>query len=150
MAIAPADLLDEKQVSLSLRARTKSGALREIIQMLVANGKIDNPQQFFEQLLARQEVHTTTVERQTAFAHLRTDSVDQIVLGIGRSNAGIPFGGGRRARLIFLIGLPQRLANEYLVCVGGFVRVLRDDKTRAALLRAKTSAQFVDLLRRAL
>jgi PTS system fructose-specific IIC component len=150
MAIAPADLLDEKQVSLNLRAHTKAGALREIVQLLGASGKIDDPEEFLKQLLARQEVHASTVERQVAFAHLRADLVDQIVLGIGRSASGIPFGRGRQARLIFLIGVPQRLANDYLICVGAFVRLLRHDATRGALLRAKTAAQFVDLLRQAL
>jgi mannitol/fructose-specific phosphotransferase system IIA component (Ntr-type) len=150
MAIAPADLLDDKQVSLHLRARTKVGAFREIVQLFAENDRIAKPEVFLKELLARQEIHASTVERQVAFAHLRTDLVDEIVLGIGRSDASIPFGNGQRARLIFLIGVPQRLANEYLICVGAFVRVLRDDKIRAALLRAKMPAQFADLLRQAL
>ena len=146
MAIALADLLDEKNVALQLRARKQANALREIIQLLAANGKIDHPEKFLGTVLAREQASPSAVERSVAFPHARTDLVDRIVLGIGRSRAGIPFGKGQRARLIFVIGVPQRLINDYLICVGTLARLLKDDVIRAALLHAKTPRQLLDAL----
>src|SRR5438874_11498528 len=146
MAIALADLLDEKQVILRLRSRKPANALREIVQLLAENGKIDQPEKFLEQVLAREQAHHTAVEHGVSFPHARTDLVDQIILGIGRSRAGIPFGKGQRARLIFVIGVPQRLINDYLICVGTLARLVKDDVTRAALLHAKTPRQLLDAL----
>ena len=149
MAIALADLLDEKQISLQLRARKQANALREIVQLLAANGKIDNPEKFLEQVLAREQSHPSEIQYGVAFPHARTDLVDQIVLGIGRSPAGIPFGKGERARLIFVIGVPQRLVNDYLICLGALARLIKNDATRDALMRAKTAAEFIETLRAA-
>ena len=147
MAIALTDLLDEKQVILGLRSRKVPNALREIIELLAQNAKIQNPQVFLEKVLAREEAHTSVVENGVAFPHARTDLVDAIVLGIGRSRAGIPFGhNGMRARLIFVIGVPERLVNDYLICVGTLVRLVRDDSIRSALLHAQTPREFVDTL----
>jgi len=146
MAIALADLLDEKNVALQLRARKQANALREIIQLLAANGKIGHPEKFLGTVLAREQASPSAVERSVAFPHARTDFVDRIVLGIGRSRAGIPFGKGQRARLIFVIGVPQRLINDYLICVGTLARLLKDDVIRAALLHAKTPRQLLDAL----
>ena len=147
MAIALTDLLDEKQVILGLRSRKVPNALREIIELLAQNAKIQNPQVFLEKVLAREEAHTSVVENGVAFPHARTDLVDAIVLGIGRSRAGIPFGhNGMRARLIFVIGVPERLVNDYLICVGTLVRLVRDDAIRSALLHAQTPRDFVDAL----
>jgi mannitol/fructose-specific phosphotransferase system IIA component (Ntr-type) len=146
MAIALADLLDEKDVVLQLRARKQANALREIVQLLAANGKIDHPEEFLDAVLAREQANPSAVEHGVAFPHARTDLVDQIVLGIGRSRAGVPFGEGRRARLIFVIGVPQRLINDYLICVGALARLVKDDVTRAALLHAKTPRQLLDAL----
>jgi len=102
---------------------------------------------FLEKVLAREEAHTSVVENGVAFPHARTDLVDAIVLGIGRSRAGIPFGhNGMRARLIFVIGVPERLVNDYLICVGMLVWLVRDDAIRSALLHAQTSREFVDTL----
>jgi mannitol/fructose-specific phosphotransferase system IIA component (Ntr-type) len=147
MAITLTDLLDEKQVILRLRSRKAPNALREITDLLAQNGKIDNPKAFFEKVLAREEAHASVVENGVAFPHARTDLVDEIVLGIGRSRAGIPFGhNGVRAQLIFVIGVPERLLNDYLICVGTLVRSMRDDTIRSALLHAQTPPEFIDAL----
>jgi mannitol/fructose-specific phosphotransferase system IIA component (Ntr-type) len=147
MALALSDLLDEKHVILQLRSRKLPNALREIIQVLVQNGKIDNPDAFFEQVLAREQAHPSAVENDVVFPHARTDLVDEIIVGIGRSRAGIPFRqNGVRARLIFVIGVPERLVNDYLICVGTLARLVRNDATRSALLHAQSSREFVDAL----
>src|SRR5439155_1137535 len=91
MAIALADLLDEKQVILRLRSRKPANAIREIVQVLAHNGKIDMPETFLEQVFARERAHPSVVENGVAFPHARTDLVNQIVLGIGRSRAGLLF-----------------------------------------------------------
>ena len=52
-----------------------------------------------------------------------------------------------RARLIFVIGVPQRLVNDYLVCVGALARLLKDDIVRNRLLNADTPEQFIEILR---
>ncbi len=147
MAITLTDLLDEKQVILSLRSRKVPNALREIIDLVAQNGKIADAKAFFEKVLAREEAHPSVVENGVAFPHARTDLVDEIVVGIGRSRAGIPFGhDGVRAQLIFVIGVPERLVNDYLICVGTLVRLLKDDAIRSALLRAQTPPEFIDTL----
>jgi mannitol/fructose-specific phosphotransferase system IIA component (Ntr-type) len=146
MAIALADLLDEKDVVLQLRARKQVNALREIVQLLAANGKIDHPEKFLDAVLAREQANPSAAEHGVAFPHARTDLVDRIVLGIGRSRAGVLFGKGQRARLIFVIGVPQRLINDYLICVGALARLVKDDIIRAALLHAETPGQFLNAL----
>ena len=147
MAIALADLLDENDVTLQLRSRKPANAVREIIQLLTNNGKIDNAGKFLEQVLLREQAHPSVVEYTVAFPHARTDLVDEIVLGIGRSRAGIPFGkNGVRVRLIFVIGVPERLANDYLICVGTLARLVKDDATRSTLLHAQSPREFLDAL----
>jgi mannitol/fructose-specific phosphotransferase system IIA component (Ntr-type) len=147
MAIALSELLDEKQVILRLHSRKLPNALREIIQVLAQNGKIDDADGFFEQVLDREQVHPSVVESGVAFPHARTDLVDEIVIGIGRSRAGIPIGANQqRARLIFVIGVPERLLNDYLICVGMLVRLVKNDAIRSGLLQAETPREFIDAL----
>jgi mannitol/fructose-specific phosphotransferase system IIA component (Ntr-type) len=147
MAIALPELLDEKEVILRLRSRKLANALREIIQLLAHNGKIDDTNKFFEEVLAREQAHPSPVENGVVFPHARTDLVEEIVVGIGRSRTGIPVGPNQqRARLIFVIGVPERLVHDYLVSVGTLVRLLKDDATRSALLHAETPREFIDAL----
>jgi mannitol/fructose-specific phosphotransferase system IIA component (Ntr-type) len=148
MAIALNDLLDEKYVDLHLGTRSLETALRKLVALLQKDALIKDPDKFLEQLLARERANPSAVEHEVAFPHARTDLVDKIVLAIGRSRAGISFGqDGGRARLIFLIGVPQRLVSDYLVCVGALARLLKDDEVRQRLLYAETPDKFIDALR---
>lgn len=147
MAIALSDLLDERQVILRLRSRKLSNALREIIQLLAQSRKIDDAEGFLEQVLAREREHPSVVENGVAFPHARTNLVDEIIIGIGRSRAGIPIGADQqRARLIFIVGVPERLVNDYLICVGTLARLVKDEATRSRLFHAETPHEFIDAL----
>jgi mannitol/fructose-specific phosphotransferase system IIA component (Ntr-type) len=104
------------------------------------------PKNLSERCSRAEQANPSAVEHGVAFPHARTDFVDRIVLGIGRSRAGVLFGKGQRARLIFVIGVPQRLINDYLICVGTLARLVKDDVTRTTLLHAKTPRQLLDAL----
>src|SRR5438445_8379474 len=145
MAIVLPELLDEKQVILRLRSRKLPNALREIIQLLAQNGKICDAQKFRDQVLAREQAQPSAVENGVAFPHARTNLIDEIIIGIGRSRAGIPIGANQqRARLIFVIGVPERLVNDYLICVGTLARLVKDEATRSRLLDTETPREFIE------
>jgi len=150
MPIALADLLHEQQVILRLRSRKPPNAIREIVDVLasdISGRKIAKPEAFLEQVFAREQAHPSVVENGIAFPHARTDLVDEIVIGVGRSRAGIPFGENQqRAHLIFVIGVPERLLSDYLVCVGTLARLVKEETIRSTLLNAETLRAFTEAL----
>src|SRR4026208_460441 len=150
MPIVLADLLTEQQVILRLRSRKPANAIRGVRDVLasdISGRKIGNPEVFLEQLLVREQTHPSIVENGAAYPHARTDLLDEIVIGVGRSRAGIPFGENReRAHLIFVIGVPERLLSDYLVCVGTLARLGKDETIRSRLLNAETPREFIEAL----
>jgi mannitol/fructose-specific phosphotransferase system IIA component (Ntr-type) len=73
--------------------------------------------------------------------------VDEIVLGIGRSTAGIPWTAkGEKAHLIFLLGVPEKLMNDYLIVIGAIARVTKDKPLRTLLLHAETVPEFIETM----
>ena len=147
MSIALADLVDPKQITLNLRAETQEEAMREIVGLLVGAGKIDNPEKFLEQLKAREAANSTYAADGVAFPHARTKLVDEIVVGVGRSEAGIPWTSkGEVAHLIFLIAVPERLISDYLVVVGTIARTTKDRPLRTLMLHAESTDEFIATL----
>jgi mannitol/fructose-specific phosphotransferase system IIA component (Ntr-type) len=147
MSIALADLIDPKQIALNLRARTQTEAMREIVKLLVAAGKIDNTERFLNELQLRERTNSTYAADGVAFPHARTKLVDEIVLGIGRSTNGVPWTGkGEIAHLIFVIAVPERLISDYLVVVGAIARASKDRPLRTLLLHAETVEDFIATL----
>src|SRR3712207_3701200 len=101
MAVVLADLLDARHVVLELAATARDEALREIVGTM----QLGEPDAFLREVIAREEVHTTFMANGIAFPHARTDLLQRIVLGIGRSKAGVSWGAEERAELIFVIGV---------------------------------------------
>jgi len=147
MSIALADLVDPKQIALNLRAKNREEAMREIVELLVVADKIDNRETFLENLRARETTNSTYAADGIAFPHARTKLVDEIVVGIGRSETGIPWTGkGELAHLIFLIAVPERLISDYLVVVGAIARATKDRPLRTLLFHAENVDEFVATL----
>jgi mannitol/fructose-specific phosphotransferase system IIA component (Ntr-type) len=147
MTIALADLVDPKQIALNLRAGTQSEAVREIVDLLVANRKIDNAEKFLGELREREAVNSTYAADGVAFPHARTKLVDEIVLGIGRSESGIAWTGeGEIAHLIFVIAVPKKPISDYLVVVGAIARTTKDRPLRTLLLHAESVEDFITML----
>ncbi|CAN5179757.1 hypothetical protein BH20VER2_BH20VER2_15240 [soil metagenome] len=147
MAATLADVLEAEQVTLELRAATRDEALREIVGTLSGQGKVRDAEAFLAEVIAREEEHTTCIGHGVAFPHARTDLVSEIVLGIGRRRESIRFCEGEDVNLIFVVGVPRRMVNDYLICVGALARLVKDRRTREALMKTGSVEEFVELLR---
>jgi mannitol/fructose-specific phosphotransferase system IIA component (Ntr-type) len=148
MSFSLNELFDSKQIVLDLRATTAAEAIWEIVELLRANGRIQKAAQFYDAVMEREKKNSTAMEGGVAFPHARTNLVEQIVLGMGCSHTGVSFGESTELiHLIFVIGVPQQMVNDYLVCVGGLARRLTDKDAREALMQATTPAEFIAVLR---
>ena len=148
MAVILADILDARNVTLELQAKRRDEALREIVATMAADERLAARDGFLAEVIAREEVQTTFMGNGVAFPHARTDLVERIILGIGRSSDGVPFSeSGARAHLIFVIGVPRRMATDYLVCVGALARITKAEGTRAELATTESAEEFVEILR---
>ncbi len=142
------ELFDSDHVVLDLRAASQNEAILEIVERLRAHGKVAEYYEFSDEVMERESKSSTNTGDGVAFPHARTDRVEQIILGIGRSRTGVRFGDSAAlVHLVFLIGVPQRFVTDYLVCVGTIARIVKTEEMRAALMKAETASEFVKLLR---
>jgi mannitol/fructose-specific phosphotransferase system IIA component (Ntr-type) len=142
-------LLDPKHVVLDLRGATAGEAVWEIVERLRESGELRKAEEFFSAVMEREKKSSTVANGGVAFPHARTELVEELLLGIGRSRAGVSFGDPKYpVHLIFVIAVPQQMVNDYLICVGSLARLLNGEKRRAALLEAATPAEFFAELRR--
>lgn len=150
MAVILSDLLDEKQIALDLHSQTQADALREVVELLQKSGRVVEGEQFLAAVLERERASSTVAGHGIAFPHARTDLVKEIVLGIGRSKSGVRSeNSDELVHLIFVIGVPKQMIQDYLVCIGAIARLTKDDSIRNSLLSAETAAEFVEQLRSA-
>ncbi len=143
------ELFSEKNLVLNLQGTTAGEAVWEIVQRLRESGELSEPEKFYQLVRDREEKSSTVANGGVAFPHARTNLVEQILLGIGRSTAGVTFAGrAEPVHLIFVIAVPQQMVNDYLICVGALARLLKNEERRVALLEAATPAEFFEELQR--
>jgi mannitol/fructose-specific phosphotransferase system IIA component (Ntr-type) len=148
MPVLLSEILDPKLIVLELREHTAAEAILEIVERLRDHGHVHDFYRLADAVMEREGKSSTNTGEGVAFPHARTDLVDHLVLGIGRSKAGIPFGySSEPVHLIFLVGVPQRMVTDYLVCVGSLARVVKDKARRDAILGTESAEEFVELLR---
>jgi mannitol/fructose-specific phosphotransferase system IIA component (Ntr-type) len=148
MSALLSEILDPKLVVLELREATAAEAILEIVELLRDNGLVQDFYKLADAIMEREGKTSTNTGEGVAFPHARTDLVDRIVLGIGRSRDGIPFGySNELVHLIFLVAVPQRKVTDYLVCVGALARVVKDKGRRDRLMASTTTEEFVEEMR---
>ncbi len=143
-------LLDPARIVLHLQSTKRTAALNEIATLLNGHPAVTNFAGFYDELLARDRLDTTGLGNGVALPHARTEHVKEIVLAVGRSDAGIIVDEkSELVRLFFVLGTPKSKPADYLAVVSALCRILRDTSTRDAMLAAATPEEFIGVVRAA-
>ncbi|MCL2182178.1 MAG: PTS sugar transporter subunit IIA [Chitinispirillia bacterium] len=145
------DIMDPRCIQLSLAARSKEGAVRELVQMLADAGKLDGAGGIdccVAAVMEREGLSSTGIGRGIAIPHRLAAGVGAIVIAAGRSVRGIPFDSvdGKPAHLIFLIMGPCGENSGYLSILGALSRLLNDREFFETLMRAEGVLEVVELV----
>lgn len=141
-------LLDPTRILLQVQSTKRTAALNEIAHLLENHPEVANYRGFYDELLARDRLDTTSLGNGVALPHARTEHVKRIVIAVGRSEAGIPFeANGEIVKLFFVIGTPKTKPGDYLAVVSALCKLLRDPADRGALLSAATPDAFIAAMR---
>jgi len=148
MSALLSEILHPNLVVLELREGTSAEAILEIAERLRDHGHVQDYYKFADAVMEREGRSSTNTGEEVAFPHARTDLVERIVMGVGRSATGLQFGGMKElVHLVFLFGVPKQMVTDYLVCVGAVARVVKDKQKRDNLMQVTTGEEFVDQLR---
>ena len=118
-------------------ASTDKALITELTAALAAGGAIADPDAFAEAVWERESQQRTWLGRESAIPHARLADVKKLAVVIGSHPTGIEWGSDeQKARLFFLVAVPQNGAVEYLYLTQRITRTLRDETRRKALLAA--------------
>ncbi|GAA4704805.1 fructose-specific PTS transporter subunit EIIC [Streptomyces youssoufiensis] len=136
-------------VAEQLVATDRDGAIRELAALVARSGRVADVAALERAALEREEQGTTGLGAEIAVPHAKTDAVTAPVVGFARSAEGIEWGSldGTRARLIFMIAVPEAAAgDEHLRILARLARALTDAGFRARLRDAPDPAAIMEVL----
>jgi mannitol/fructose-specific phosphotransferase system IIA component (Ntr-type) len=147
------DLITKEGIIPRLSAALRDEALMEIVENLVATGRVasDLQEDVLMALLKRESLGATSIGNGVAIPHVKTEHVNEFMGVLARSRAGIDFGGDEGpVKVIILFLSPARAVSGHLRLLAhiggilnhdGYVQLLRDAEGRSELLELVHDAE---------
>jgi fructose-specific phosphotransferase system IIA component len=141
--------LNKKLLKLDLETDNKETALKELVDSLKIEAKIQSKNKFLAKIIEREREGSTGFGRSIAVPHGKSETVNELALAIGRSKEGIEYHSldGKKVKLIFMVADYPDYSPDYLKLVSTLVSWLRDDAFRKNLLNAVGKSEFIQLFK---
>jgi fructose-specific phosphotransferase system IIA component len=141
--------LNKKLLKLDLETDNKETALKELVDSLKIEAKIQSKNKFLAKIIEREREGSTGFGRSIAVPHGKSETVNELALAIGRSREGIEYHSldGKKVKLIFMVADYPDYSPDYLKLVSTLVSWLRDDAFRKNLLNAESKSEFIQLFK---
>jgi len=134
----------------ALTARTKDGAIRELVASLQKAGYFQpkEVEPVVAEILRREGLGSTGIGRGVAIPHSRHDGLPRLIGTLGLSPAGIPFDSidSQDVRIIFLLVSRPDQPGPHLHALETIVRVTESDDFINKLLACTTQDQMWKLI----
>lgn len=123
-----------------LAANTREDAVRELAELMAAQGFIEDGKNLVELAMRRESMVSTAVENGLAFPHVRNVDGGSLTFAVGVKESGLKFGApdGELTKIVFFIVIPTAASAFYLRLLAGLVGTFRTAKARNALLKSGT------------
>jgi fructose-specific phosphotransferase system IIA component len=145
------DILSREQIITDLRATNRWEAIDELIDNLVATGKI-NPQHR-EAIVAvvkkRESSMSTGIGFGIGIPHASTDLISEVVGSLGRSRKGVNFDAldNQPVNLVMLFLVPQGQFQKHLHTLANIAKLLHKADFRQALEQAPDADAMLKIIR---
>src|SRR2546425_4239571 len=144
------DFVIREAIAPELKANTKEGVIREMVESLRAAGyfKAGEPEDIVKAILKRELLGSTGIGRGVAIPHTKHPSVDRLVGTVAVSRGGVAFDSldGEPVHVFVMLISPQDRPGDHLRALENVSRSLRDDGFVRSLRQATSREGIWDLL----
>lgn len=143
-----ADYIKVEAIELDLKSKNKNSVIKELYENIKKLGLVKDEEGALKDLFAREEMGSTGIGKNVALPHAKTDSVDELIMTVGISREGIEYGGidEENVNIFFMFLCPMDKTQEYLKTLARISRLIREDKFREKLIKAKTPNEIVEII----
>jgi mannitol/fructose-specific phosphotransferase system IIA component (Ntr-type) len=145
------NLLSVDQILPEMKATERWSAIVELVDLLVARGKVKEPDRevVLAALRQREETMSTGIGFGIAIPHASSDRVDEVVASFGRSSTGIEFDSLDNApvRFIVLFVVPKDQFQTHLRTLAAIAKFLNDRTVRERLGTAASAAEILSIFK---
>lgn len=141
-------LLTKQVISQDLQGQTKEEVIEELLDILVAAGKVTNRKAAQKAIWDREKKMSTGMQNGIAIPHGKSDCVDSLVVAVGIHKTGVDFASlDQQAAQFFIMTLsPANRTGPHIQFLAEVSRQLNDPATRDRILNAENKDAVIDIL----
>ncbi|SCL88908.1 PTS sugar transporter subunit IIA [Sporanaerobacter sp. PP17-6a] len=142
------EIFSEKRTCFAMTAKNKNGAIDELINLLVEDGKVNDKEVFKNAVLNREKQISTGIGMGIAIPHGKSSSVNEVSLAFGKSKRGIDYDSfdGKPVHLFFLIAVPEKSDDVHLKILSQISRKLMHEDIRKGIMSADDFDALMEVL----
>lgn len=145
-----AQLLGPEQILLDLKAGEHWASIVELVDELVATGKLPKAQEpeILTSLRAREDQVSTGIGNGVAIPHTFSDDLEEVIAVFGRSTSGIDFQAldQKLVHLIVLFIVPRKDYHLHLRTLAAIAKMFTNSEVRRQLLTAEGREEVLAIL----
>ncbi len=142
------EILKPANIKIPLAATTKSDAIKELVNLLSANGEVADGAKVLDSVLERESTRTTGIGNGLAIPHGKCAGADHLIMAIGKAGTPIDFQSidGRPVTWIWLLTSPPDKTGPHIHALARISRLMTIDKFRQAMAAAETPQAVFDAI----
>jgi len=145
------DFLNEKAISIALKAENKKGVIQELTDLLIAAGELKPKMRdtVVKTLLNREVLGSTGIGQGVAIPHGKCEYVKKLVGAFGISDKGVNFDSldGEPAYIFFLLLAPVESSGPHLKALARISKLLKDKYFRDSLKNAGNEKNLLKIIK---
>ncbi|MBP2058137.1 PTS system fructose-specific IIC component [Lactobacillus colini] len=145
------DLLSPDLMIMDLKATNKEDAIKEMADLEVAQGVVNNEDEFIKSIWARENESTTGIGDGIAMPHARNEYINRAAVLFAKSSEGLDYNSldGQPVHLFFMITAPAGADNTHLQALAKLSSLLINPDVVAALKSAAKPEEVIDIFKKA-
>lgn len=145
------DLLSPDLMIMDLKATTQEEAIKEMADLEVKQGVVNNEDEFIKSIWAREKESTTGIGDGIAMPHARNKYINRAAVLFAKSPKGIDYNSldGQPVHLFFMITAPAGADNTHLQALAKLSSLLINPDVVNALKAATKPEEVIDIFKKA-
>ena len=142
------DILSPKSTIVGLRADSKEGIIRELVESLEEGESISDREKVLQAVLQRENIMSTGIGDGIAIPHGKSDAVVKLTAALGTHKRGVDFEAldGEPAFVFFLLVSPANISGPHIKALARISRLLKNDDFKKSLFDATSADEIVSAI----
>jgi fructose-specific phosphotransferase system IIA component len=136
-------------VKVPLEVKDKTSAIKELVNLLDANGLLLNRDTVLKAVLAREQTRTTGIGSRIAIPHGKCNAVNKLVMALGIAGEPIEFESvdGKPVTIIILLVSPANETGPHIQALAKISKLMLEEDFKEELEKANSPEDAYEILR---